>query len=31
VWLAAGPDLPKGTAVKVVAVDGTRVTVDAID
>ncbi len=31
VWLAAGPDLAIGTAVRVVAMDGTRVQVDRAD
>lgn len=31
VWLAAGPDLAIGTAVRVVAIDGTRVRVDRAD
>lgn len=30
-WLASGPDLAKGTAVRVVSVDGTRLKVEAMD
>lgn len=31
VWLAAGPDLAIGTAIRVVAIEGTRVQVDRAD
>lgn len=31
VWLASGPDLAAGTAVRVVAIEGTRVQVDRAD